>query len=396
MRIVIINHCHPREPHVCGTRGWEFARALAAMDHQVIVLTSALGSDPVGVVAGRTEALIDGHDWREPLLVPIKPYKAPILDRARLGKLPKPINKLVSAWAIGVRQSPFYDWTDAAQPILREIRWAFEPEIVWGIYGNAGCWVLARDLARQSGCPWVGDGKDGFITFTPSLLFGLQVKRFENAMAFTALAQDYADQIKRSFGRDVNIVYSGITPALAKPPLPAKDLSITMAGSLYGDHNLSTLSEGLRQWVAQLPQDARQQFRLNYFGGETERFANTFDWCEALTVRGFVPLEELLEVQRTSWVNIFTKAPGIYHHKLIELLAAGRPVLAIPEASEEDLLVTARTGGTLEVASDAGDIVTKLNGLMVCNTAPEHYNISPFLWPALAEELEKVFVRARS
>ena len=42
MRAVLINHCHPDTPHICGVRLREFAASLAARGHQVVLLTTPL------------------------------------------------------------------------------------------------------------------------------------------------------------------------------------------------------------------------------------------------------------------------------------------------------------------------------------------------------------------
>lgn len=398
MRLVFVNHCHPETPHVCALRARGFAEAMARRGHRVVLLSETLSPDDDAPTAAEVGQALRDHDWSAPYRLACAPRPAPLLRRARLGDLPWPCNKAVLAAAYAIRGGPFADWVDGARPYWDVLKTAFGPQAAWGIFGNTGAWIIAREVARRAGAPWVMDLKDGWDHFVPAGMRRATAWRFAGAAAATALSQAHAAELRSYFAVAAEVVYSGIPPEAlepsSRPPAAATSgaaLSgdIVLSGSLYDSESVDILVAGLGLWLAGGADGARP--RLRYFGADGDRLrhavARLGPSCD-IDIQGYRPLPELLEALGHSRVNLYVRSPRtLFHHKLIELLSRGRPIVSIQEESAEARRIAA--------AASAEELARELDQAWRAPAfvPPDRAGLARYTWDAQAATLEATLER---
>jgi len=323
--------------------------------------------------------------------------------RARVGTLPAALGKAVLAANYVARGHVFGDWVAGTQPVAETIGRVFRPDIVWGIFGNTGAWTIARCVARAAGCPWAMDIKDSWPRFVPAGLRRIVAAKFGNAPTVTALSRTHASEAALWFGR-ATVVYSGI-PAeflLAAGNETTSDVfDITLTGSVYESAILVTLVQGLVLWLREdLDDAARRRVRFRYFGTDAimqDATASLQGLCR-VEHAGFVPLMELRRAHRAASLNVYTKSPEVpFHHKVFELLSAGRPVLCIPGEGEEGRAIAEEAGSTLFGGRDPEAVRAVLDRLWrapASMTAPTSGHWARYTWDAQAKVLAQVLADA--
>lgn len=403
MRFVLVNHCHPDMPHVCATRAREFASALAAASHRVVLLTATLDGAPAEAAAPLAERLA-AHDWSQPFHLACAPRPSWTLDLLRGGAIPWPLRKALVAgyyWATG---GMFADWrtgSRAAWPVLAE---TFRPDAVWGVFGNTDAWLIARGIAALANCPWVGDVKDHWSTFIPSLLRAALARRFADAAHITAFSQSHVDRLAPWFRQPKTVVYSGVSESLLVPPpdtRPRNGFCLVLTGSLYEDASLNALIDGIREWLSRRTAAERAEVSLVYAGTDRRRFAGAARSLEGLCrveARDFLPFAEWRALTLSAHANIYTKTTTTYHHKLIELLSADRPVLSFPGEEAEARDVAAAVGGTLYSCDDRAALVKALDRAWRTRRDPppavDRAQLAAYSWTKQAATLGAVLTRA--
>ena len=102
---------------------------------------------------------------------------------------------------------------------------------------------------------------------------------------------------------------------------------------------MRTLTEGEKRKVV-----------VRYLGGDVAMFTTAVRECipqVRTEAKGYAPIEELAGCCRGSKVNMYVAHQGTFHHKLLELLACGRPMLAYPGESDESRRLVREAGGEL-------------------------------------------------
>ncbi len=400
LRLIFVNHCHPEMPHVCALRARSFAEAMAKRGHRLISLSGTLCRDDDTPSASEVEEAMRDHDWKMPFRLACPPRRAPLLSRARLGGLPWLCNKIVLASAFSIGGGPFADWVDGTRPYWEVLKTAFRPQAVWGIFGNTGAWTIAREIAKHASAPWVMDLKDSWINFVPAGVRASTARRFAGAAAATALSEAHAAEIHARFGFTAEIVYSGIPAEALEPPARTQDArtsDIVVSGSLYDSESVGILVAGLDRWLKGGVNGVRP--RLRYFGADGERLlqaAVCLDQSCEIDIQGYRPLPELLEALRGSRVNLYVRSPRtLFHHKLIELLSCGRPIVSIHHESEEARRIAAELGGRLSGCAGPDQLARQLHvdWHSVDFAPPDRKAMGRYTWDAQAEVLEQVLER---
>lgn len=398
MRLVFVNHYHPDAPHIGAARLREFAQAMAGRGHRVVLFTETLGGGPAMSI-GEVAARLDAQDWSRPLVVACAPRPAPLLGALRDGRLPRPLRMALIAGLYLAHGGVFPDWWAGARPYLRVLAKRFQPQACWATFGNTEALRIAQALARDSGCPWVMDVKDAWDVFLPAPLRRRVARRFADARAVTALSDAYVGHTAWRFPAPATVIRSGFPLALlcrppAEGPAPAR---ITLTGSVYAAATLDGLIRGVRGWLDTLPPGERGAVTFTYAGTDHARVAQAAGTLGCtLDVRPFIPLDELAALQRDSFINLYAciGVPGRFHHKLFELLAAGRPIACLPAEGPEALDLVARTRGRLASCGDADAVAGAIGQAWAARSlGPVDVDrdiLADFSWERQAERLEAV------
>lgn len=402
MNLLLVNPVHPSTPHISAVRAWRFALALSAKGHRVAVLTAV----PAGGNASASPTSAK-HDWCTPLVIaptrfvtdPPAPHGAAL------------IRKIRTAWQLlrhGGHQS---DWVDSAVAAVAHGDSGFRPDAIWAIYGKMEAVFVAKRLSLALGVPWVLDLKDNWELFVPPLLRNVMARRIGGWSAITANAPFTDNQARRWHGVPATVVYSGVDDAFfgrdrtdCANPAAEADFVINLVGSLYYSDKLRELLEGIAGWSRHLSKNYFHRVELRYLGGDVEMFQRSID-VAGLDLRwraeGYLPIESMALAARSAAVNMYVMHDGSFHHKLLELLASGRPVLAYPcETAESRALAMKVQGELIEPENPAG-VARAFDTLhRRWRTAPRcHARSGPDLcenysWDSQARLLEEVLIHA--
>jgi hypothetical protein len=405
MRFIFVNHCHPGTPHVCATRAREFAAGLTAASHQVVLLTAKLDGVPsVRAANGLSERLAD-HDWTQPFHLACDPRPSLALDILRSGRIPWPLRKVCTGGYYLAKGGMFTDWREGSRPIWPVLAKIFRPDAVWGVFGNTDAWIIARSIARIANCPWVADVKDHWSTFIPSPLRAPLARRFVDAAHITAFSRSHVERLTPWFSQPMTVVYSGISDDFLAPlpdTCPRDSFRLVLTGSLYEDDSLTALIECVRAWVSRLTATERAEVSLVYAGTDCSRLENAsrplVGLCR-LETHDFLPLAQWRALTLSAHANLYIKSVATYHHKLIELLSANRPILCFPGEEAEAREVAASVGGTLYSCADCAALHAALDRVWNARHVPppiaDRARMAAYSWARQGKMLEAVLTNAK-
>ena len=393
MRAVFINQCHPDMPHVCSLRVSHFAEALVAVGHEIIVLVEAYPRDAICPSPEMVGAALVTHDWSKPFILPCQPKGFVKARRARAGRGNALGRYATIAKSFIVDGGMFADWRTGSEAYFDTLIKAFAPEVVWGTFGNTDTWTMAQKLAQKANCPWVADFKDNWSAFIPDGLKNLMARRFRDPAHMTVLSKSHLDEADRWFDGAKTVLYSGVNPVLATENAAFR---IVIAGSVYDENRLAQLVLGLRDWLSTT---ATQNIELCYAGNESELVKRLTAPLEERCQRrflGYIGLNELAALQASATANIYVHNERcLFHHKALELVAAGRPILSYPDETTETRAMAAEAGCALFVCQDRNDIFKAMDVIAAGNfPGPDPQVLAQFPWQARAKTLETVLTRA--
>jgi hypothetical protein len=409
MRLVFVNHMHPKTPHVSGMRAWFFARELARRGHQVVQICEWREGTELAPPADLLGLKLQDHNWQNPLLLAIKPQSRLLLNYIRSTYTSRTsiwLRKALVTWHYVIHSGMATDLSQAVQPYLEVLAREFRPQTVWGVNGSTDCWLIAQRLGRVASCPWVADMKDSWDVFIPSALRALLARRFDDMAASTANAEFNARVLDCWFPPKPVVVYSGVDSTfLEASPLDREPncFRITLTGSVYDIEVLQRLVAGLRQWLEALtlsPSANALNSEVIYAGVNAVSVAPILDSLADLAriqVKDYLPLTQLAALCRSATVNTYIWNPKTFHHKLLELLSCGRPVLAFPGETEESRRLAIACGGELHCPTDEQELISTLESIALeratnLNKAKPTAPLAQqsFTWAAQAQRLEQV------
>lgn len=403
MRLVVVNHMHPDTPHVSGMRAWCFSRELAAHGHSVILICEFRDGAAPTPYSSRLPEILDGWDRRDPLVLAIRPERSRLLDAVRSDETPAFFRKVLVVISYLKNGGMFTDFHRGAEAILPVLATRFQPEIVWGIYGNSDCWAIARRLAQLAGCNWVADMKDAWESTMPQGIRRVISWRFRDMTAATSNSESNTRSLERWFHIRASTVYSGVAdcffPENAGVPSSKNQVRIVIVGSISSVQLLKSFSDGVFSWFrGHAPSDGLT-LEIIYAGGDHDKAQFALDRLREIAdvrIHSYLPLETLAEQCRSATVSAYVRNPRGFHHKLMELLACGRPILTIGQESEESHRLADIAGGRLYECADPAGIARVLECVTseAVATATMASRLKRFSWAAQAEILERVFQSA--
>ena len=393
MRAVFINQCHPEMPHVCSLRVGRFAEALVASGHEIILLVETYPRDAPSPSLDSVASELATHDWSKLFILPCRSAGFVKAQRARMGRGNALGRYATIAKSFVVDGGMFADWRTGAEVYFDIIVKAFSPEVIWATFGNTDTWTMAQKLSEKANCPWVADFKDNWNAFIPDGLKHLMARRFRDPAHMTVLSKNHLDEAHRWFGGAKTVLYSGVDPSTATEK-PAFRIVIT--GSVYDENRLAQLVWGLHDWLSAT---AKQNMELCYAGNESELVervtAPLEEYCQRQFL-GYIGLNELAALQASATANVYIHNNRcLFHHKALELIAAGRPILSYPDETKETSAMAAEVGCALFVCQDRNDIADAMDVIVAGNfPALDPEVLARFPWEARAKTLETVLSRA--
>lgn len=370
-----------------GVRIPTFARELAGRGHRIVLVTRTLKDSsgapgsaerapdssgervptpPGPELETRLDALRSAREApvEQPFHLAVAPRPHAVLERFRAPGTPPPLRKSLAAYAFFVHGGVCYDWSSELRALWPTVAAHFAPQVVLGTFAPTDTLVAARALAREARCPWVADIKDPWPVFVPFPARTLLRRHFATpalggAASFVANSVFEAGLVERWFGRDAEVVYSGapeaaFAPAVSRGGAPA----LVLLGGIYSEENLKRFVSGVVRWLASRDPGA-PRVRFVYAGNAgaaVERCAEPLRAHCDVEIRGYVPLDELMALCRTSLANCYLTVDVTFHHKVLELLCCRRPIVSFPGDQPEVHELAARVGGELHVCDTDAEL----------------------------------------
>ena len=285
-----------------------------------------------------------------------------------------------------------------SQLYLHPIAEDFKPDLIWATFSNTDAWNIAKDLAKISKVPWVGDFKDPWGFFIPAPFRNFLANYFDNCPALSTFSHFNSIDAQKWFTSPKTVIYSGFwqRDLDLTYDLNEDTINISLTGGIYNDQSLNELLKGIKIWLEGLPQKERSKVYLTYAGNDTEsvdRMTKQLKNLCHLNLLGFISIEELQKIHKNSIANLYIKANRTFHHKAIEILSAGRPIICYPEESSEVINLANATNINFYSCSTPENISQALSESLntASNKVRENKALRELTWNFQARKLENLF-----
>ncbi len=344
------------------------------------------------------------HHWRTPFHFSCPPLFNWRDTAARSSRLPRILRRALIFANVTLRGGIYDDWVQGTRSYWPAIKRAFQPDLVWGIFGDTSSLKVAQLLARHAGVPWVADFKDNFEKFIQPVVRRLIAARYADAAGFTSNSLFHASQAVLYFHMPHTVVYSGVAPSMIASSFPPSNIEafrVVLVGSLYGENRANRFLAALGAWLLTLDPVDREHVELIYAGTnrgllETELAARPL-LCRTRAMDQ-LPLDDLGRLCRSATLNAYIWSPRTFHHKLLELIACRRPVLSFPGEHRESIELVSEFGGDLRVCKCEAALQKALSGIWHVWRSGETpqpskpVNVEALTWDAMAGKLDAFFV----
>jgi len=166
----------------------EFAHAMATLGHEVILMTETMQGMKAETTPEQTREKILSHNFSLPLYLATEPKGHPLIKKPRDRKLPWGIRQSVVMWYLFYHKGVYTDLRTGSRLYLNPIAETFKPDLVWATFLNIDAWNIAIDLAKISGVPWVGDIKDSWGLYIPTLFQKFLANYFDTCLALSTFS----------------------------------------------------------------------------------------------------------------------------------------------------------------------------------------------------------------
>jgi glycosyltransferase involved in cell wall biosynthesis len=372
MDILLINGTHPAAPHISGVRAGRFAAEFARMGHRCVLICPPLPGKPA-----KDPAPIASHDWSRPLIVEAD-------DPPPTGG--NAIVTFVNLLRYGGRRTGFQRNVVARG---RALAAEFRPQIGWATFGSLEAVTALRTLAREQHFPWIFDDKDNPDIYVPRAARLLLAWRLRGYAALQANSVLHADAARAWLGHTADVIYSGVDSCFfERHPAPEPERRyVTLVGSLYYRETVDAILGAVAEFNAT---SGRPPVSLVHLG-------NQGDWLENsrgvdIHLPGYVSPDEMARLCQHALANIYVFLGRTFHHKLFELLACRRPVIAYGGELPESIAEAERLHALLAVPTDPAALVAALRvaeSFEPDPRMPERF----FTWPEQAAMVEAAMRR---
>jgi len=253
--------------------------------------------------------------------------------------------------------APIMWWRNARQRMLAILQ-TTKFDVIWATSDPLTPLALAREASSIARLPWVADVRDclnvqRFGSWYKRPFFRRQERRLcRKATHVVTVSEGLAEVLRNLSGKPVSVIHNGFDPMLlpeAKPK-PSTVFTILYAGTLVpGAQDPRPLFHALNLCFASGKVDPNR-VEVRFLGTPPERVEQLLTGTLAkLPVRVLprVTHREALEAQVSASVLLllaYGPAKGIMTAKVFDYLAAGRPILAVPDDGETTAPLLKRTG----------------------------------------------------
>jgi glycosyltransferase involved in cell wall biosynthesis len=264
-------------------------------------------------------------------------------------------------------------WWEKARAQVLELTRTRRFDAIWATSDPLVPLALAAETAQANGLPWVADIRDSFNVqrrgswYKRPMLAWQERRLCGLASRVVTVSEGLAHGLRRKIGREVAVIHNGFDPTLLPQTRPERSplFTVVYAGNLVApQQDPSPLLKAV--WLCLqrklIPGDGIQ---VQFYGTDPGVIERTAPGAlEKLPVKVFpqAPHKEMLRIMMASSVLLVLTVPsqrGVLTGKVFDYLAAGRPILAVPEdqGAISDLL--RRTGAGVAI-TDVEEIARQL------------------------------------
>lgn len=262
------------------------------------------------------------------------------------------------------------DWRKKALVCGREVIARERPEAILSSSGPSSSHLVADQLSREFGIPWIADYRDlwnGNPSYKRTLLRRffeerLEKKTLNSASKVVSVSQPLADDLGRFLGRSTEVITNGFDQNDYNSPLVKKTeagllFSIVYTGIVYrGKRDPEPLFSAIKLLLDRKMVEP-SKIRVVFWGTDPQTIsaeAMSDELRNMVVFNNKVSVEKSIEAQREasvllflSWTDLSQK--GFFTGKIFEYLGARRPILAIPEnpGSVVDKLIEETNSGVV-------------------------------------------------
>jgi glycosyltransferase involved in cell wall biosynthesis len=408
-RLLVVTYYFPPTPHVGSNRWLAMTKYLRRAGHEVTVLTtSAYGALPDDAASDvhRSGDLVASGALRRVLRRPPLPEPgAPVpLDKPPSGLLDRVV----------VPDAYLLSWVPAATLAARRL--VRERGIDCVITTSAPDSVHMVGMGARGGeAAWLADFRDGWVFDAPRRPFATRGQRalerwmearvVKGADAVVAVSRPVGDDLGRRHGKQVAYIPSGWDPDVdrevetaAAPELEPGTVTIVHTGKLTGSwgRHPAPLFEALRRLIGTEPEVGRR-LRLVLAGRldtEEQRLVHDAGLDGVVRHVGHLPRPVAAALQRQADALLLLTSPTLAWEmpgKLLEYVAARRPILALASGNEAGRVVEETGTGITVSPDDVDEIAAALRrvarGELEGAYRPREPELRKFLHPAPAEAM---------
>ncbi len=416
MRILIVAHDFPPLNSSAARRPYSWARAWAALGHEVHVLTTAKY-----VTDGKLGLALDctGFHVHEVAYLPLALAQgragAPAATAAAGGGSGGWLLDLLrrSTRRLRLGLGVFTQTTMLAWPALLRRALALHArqpfDFVISTSGPEVCTFVAHGFARRSGVPWVADYRDLWFAefaiqryaFTTWAVGKLNTRMLKRATACATVSEGLSRYLARVTDRPVWLVYNGyLEPAPApgaERPWDDDRRHLVYTGNFYPEkRDPAALFDGLAA-LTRLEPALAGRLQVDLYGPAEEWVRRQIEergLQSVVRMHGMVPHGRSLAAQRSADALLFVdwmdaRAEGVLTGKLFEYLASGRPILSVGNRAATEAAGIIRQSGAGVIATDAPAILAALRAVAAGRAPPaaDHARIARFSREVQAGEL---------
>jgi len=263
--------------------------------------------------------------------------------------------------------------------------------------------LVARQLHRESGLPWIAEFRDPWADVAPGARAGDRRDRLERSLlrdadAVVTVSPSWRDRFLEKGAARVEVVTNGFDPVDLPTASPIDDFVVTHLGSFYPRlQDLRVVWEALRRMRALEP---GLRLRVKFVGevvGEVREQLAGYGLTDVLEATGFLSHRSALAATAPSSVLIaagfHAERPlyrGVVPAKLFEYLGSGLPILYVSAADTDAARLL--DGHRACYVVEPGDVDGALHALAASRREGRvQRDVGRFTRQALAGDLARTF-----
>lgn len=342
-RVLLIAHVFPPEPSPGAVRPGYLARYLPQFGWEATVLTQSSGTPPFPARVVSTGAVVSPLESR---------FRASITSRARDPYSPLR-RHLRAAKELLLFPDATAPWIRPARRLGIELLNTEHFDAILSTALPATVHVVAADLARLTGLPWIADYRDpwagnAYVHRGPLRRFfeeQLERRLLRRAACITTISVPIADQLTAFHRRQaVHVIPNAYDPAEweAIPDERPTRFDLCYTGSMYdGKRSPDLLFEAIAAMRTERD-PAAHSARVHFYGRNSDNVAQSavrFGVTLQVREHGMVPRAQAMSAQRSAaalliFLNMDPATGTEMGSKFLEYVGARRPIIAFgPENS---------------------------------------------------------------